>query len=84
MYGKVYPFIYAILGSLGCLFVLTSPLAALDETSILDIGRDETSILDICGLSKSRGWMTSGPLALAWATDSNLHFRQAASVTFVC
>ena len=67
------------------LFMLTSPLAALDETSILDICRDETSIFDICKVVlKSRGWMTSGPLALAWATDSNLHFRQAASVTFVC
>ena len=67
------------------LFVLTSPLAALDETSILDICRDETSILDISRVVlKSRGWMTSGPLALAWATHSILHFCQPDSVTFVC
>ena len=65
--------------------MLTSPLAALDETSILDICRDETSILDICrAVLESTGWMTSGPLALAWGTDRNLYFRQAASVTFVC
>ena len=70
------------------LFMLTSPLAALDETSILDICRDETdetSMLDISRVVlKSRGWMTSGPLALAWATHSNLHFCQPDSVTFVC
>ena len=53
------------------LFLLTSALAALDETSILDICRV---------VLKSRGWMTSGPLALAWATDSNLRFHQAAVV----
>ena len=57
------------------LFLLASALAALDETSILDICRV---------VLKPRGWMKSGPLALAWATDSNPHFRQAAVVTFVC